>query len=103
MINKVKKMWSWNNSVDRSVVEWARCEVKIVLNSKNFQVRMIKLPYIPNTSHMIICFLKIRILAFIFCVQNELAKNSAVKTQENKVATRYPMGLSAVIPANNGK
>lgn len=32
-----------------------------------------------------------------------LKKNSAVKTHEKRVATRYPRGLAVVIPANKGK
>lgn len=37
------------------------------------------------------------------CLQKVFEKNSAVKTHENRVATRYPRGLPVVIPANKGK
>lgn len=42
-------------------------------------------------------------LTSICCLQKVFEKNSAVKTHEKRVATRYPRGLSVVIPANNGK
>lgn len=37
------------------------------------------------------------------CLQKVFEKNSAVKTHEKRVATRYPRGLAVVIPANKGK
>lgn len=37
------------------------------------------------------------------CLQKVFEKNSAVKTHEKRVATRYPRGLPVVIPANKGK
>lgn len=54
-------------------------------------------------SQIINLMLMIRVLTTISCVQNESEKKSVVKTQKNKVAMKYPIGLPTVIPANKGK